>query len=231
MNKGNVDFEDSLLEASMRIIVQPLVDECDLFISECENDDIDIPEKLKKQIHTALLREKLNHIRTVVLIASKRIAVTVMILATLFTVACASIEPLRENIFNAIVTWYEEYFTFAFGEGSEEVTNVKDMTFTYLPEGYAITSDVSAGGYREVLIENGENLITYLRRPYSDEEDMFDNHLTVVDEIEINNRKVIYLTNPEGNTNVFTWSENGYWYMLDSDIEKAEMIKIIENLG
>lgn len=230
MNKSGVDFEDSLLEASMRIIVQPLVDECDLFISECENDDIDIPKKLKKQIHNVLLKERLNHIGKIIIMASKRIAVVIMILSTLLTVACASIKPLRENIFNAIITWYEEYFTFTFTEETEEITDVNNMTFTYLPEGYTITSDVSADRYREVLIENGENLITYLRRPYSEEDDYFDEHLIEIDEIKVKDRTIMYLTDAKGNTNVFTWIENGYWYMLDADIDKAELMKIIEYL-
>jgi len=231
MNKGHVDFEDSLLEASMRIIVQPLVDECDKFISECENDDIEIPEKLKKQVHNALIKEKYHKIQKVIVIISKRIAVAIMILSTLLTVACASIKPLRENVFNAIITWYEDYFTFAFDESSDEFSIVTDMTFTYLPEGYTITSDVSAGGYREVLIENGDNLITYLRRPYSYENDYMDSHLTEIEEIEINDRTVVYFTDAKGSSNVFTWIENGYWYMLASDINREELIKIIENIN
>lgn len=225
-----MDFEDSLLEASMRIIVQPLIEECDKFVSECENDDIEVPEKLKQEIHNALVREKLSKIRKIVVMASKRIAVAIMILSTLLTVACASIKPLRENVFNAIITWYEDYFTFAFAESPEEVTSMTDLTFTYLPDGYAITSDVSAGGYREVLIENGEKLITYLRRPYSEEDDYFDEHLIKMEEIDINDRTVVYLTDAKGSTNAFTWIENGYWYMLDADIDKAELIKIIEYL-
>lgn len=225
-----MDFEDSLLEASMRIIVQPLIDECDRFIGECENEDIEVPEKLKQEIHKVLVREKFSKVRNIIVMASKRIAVALMILSTLLTVACASIKPLRENVFNAIITWYEDYFTFAFEENSEEVTSVTDLTFTYLPDGYTITSDVSVGGYREVLIENGEEIITYLRRPYSEEDDYLDEHLTKMEEIEINDRTVLYLTDMKGSTNAFTWIENGYWYMLDADIDKSELIKIIEYL-
>lgn len=230
MNKSSADFDDSLLEASMRIIVQPLIDECDKFISECENDEMEVPEQLKKEIHNALVREKLSRIRKIAVMASKRIAVAVMILSTLLTVACASIKPLRENVFHAIITWYEDYFAFAFNESQEAVTSVNDLTFTYLPDGYAITSDVSAGRYREVLIENGEKIITYLRRPYSEKDDYFDEHFIEIDEMEINDRTVIYLTDAKGSTNAFTWIENGYWYMLDADIDKAELIKIIEYL-
>lgn len=225
-----MDFEDSLLEASMRIIVQPLIDECDKFISECENDEIEVPEKMKQEIHSVLVKEKISKIRKIIIMASKRIAVAIMILSTLLTVACASIKPLRENVFNAVITWYEDYFTFAFDERPEEVTSVNDLTFTYLPDGYAITSDVSAGGYREVLIENGEKMITYLRRPYLEEDDYFDEHLIKMDEFEINDRIVIYLTDVKGSTNALTWIENGYWYMINSDIDKSELIKIIEYL-
>ncbi len=227
---NSVDFEDSLLEVSMRIIVQPLMDECDKFISECENDDIEVPEKLKKEIHNALVREKLSRIRKIVVRASKRVAVAIMILSTLLTVACASIKPLRENIFHVIITWYEDYFTFAFHESSEEISGVTDMSFEYLPDGYTMISDVSAGGYREVLIENGENLITFLRRPFADEKDYMDNHLTEVEKIEINHRTIVHLTDDEGMVNIFSWLENGYWYMLSSTIDTAEMIKILENL-
>ena len=232
MNKSSVDFEDSLLEASMRIIVQSLIDECDKFISECENEEIEVPEKLKHEIHNALVREKLSRIRKIVVMASKRIAVAIMILSTLLTVACASIKPLRENVFNAIITWYEDYFTFAFNEseGSDEISSVTDISFEYLPDGYTITSDVAAGKYREVLIEDGENLITFLRRPFADEKHNIDNHLTEVEKIEINHRTIVHLTDDEGTANIFSWLENGYWYMLSSSIDTVEMIKILENL-
>ncbi len=230
MNKPNTDFEDSLFKASMRIIAQSLLDECDDFVNECKKEEINIPDSLPKKIRKTINKEKMIHIRSIVYKASKSVAVAVMIFATLFMVACASIKPLRENIYNAIVTWYEEYFTFAFAEEPEKITDVKEVEFKYLPDGYAIASDVTAGNYREVLIENGEHLISYVQRPYDKNGDMLDNHLTTFMEIEINNRNVIYIDD-NGNNNIFTWVENGYWHMIDSDIEYTEIIKVIENLN
>ena len=230
MNKSNVNFEDSLFEASMRIIVQPLIDECDKYVSECENDDIKIPNKLKHRIHNVLLKERYSRIGKTVLSVSKRVVVAIMILSTLLMVACASIKPLRENIYNAIITWYDEYFSFAFSDKSEEINGLSEETFNYLPNGYVITSDISVGEYREVLIENGEKMITFLRRPYSKEDDYFDEHLIKVDEVVMENRTVVNLSDAEETTNIYTWVENGYWYMLNSDIDKSELIKIIEYL-
>ena len=89
---------------------------------------------------------------------------------------------------------------------------------------------MAAGKYREVLIEDGENLITFLRRPFADEKHNIDNHLTEVEKIEINHRTIVHLTDDEGTANIFSWLENGYWYMLSSSIDTVEMIKILENL-
>ena len=44
------------------------------------------------------------------------------------------------------------------------------------------------------------------------------------------NRTVVNLSDAEETTNIYTWVENGYWYMLNSDIDKSELIKIIEYL-
>ncbi len=224
------NYVDSLFNASMRIIAQPLLDECDRFVDECEKDDVIVPDSLPKKIHRTIIKEKITRIRSTAFAVGKRAAVAVVIFAAVFMAACASIKPLRENIFNAIVTWCEEYFTFAFDEKTDGNAEAKVVKFNYLPEGYAVTSDKTIGDYREVLIENDENLIAFLQRPCAENDDMLDEQLTVLDELEINDRDVIFMTDGEEKNKIFTWVEGGYWYMINSDIEYSELVKIIENL-
>ena len=227
------DEENTLLNASMRIILQPLVEEIDAVIETATDADCELPDKLKKRISKVLFGHKLNNFRKYTLVIGKRVAVFLMILATLLTVACASIKPLRENIFNAIIIWYDEYFTFAFNKESESQESTTEITyeeFSYLPEGYTITSDMSAGKYREVLIENGETLISYWRKPHTGKSHMIDSNFIVVGELEILDHTVIYLTHPEKNTNILTWVENGYEFLISADIDKSELIKILEGI-
>lgn len=227
------DEENTLLNASMRIILQPLVEEIDAVIEASTDADQELPDELKKRISKVLFGHKLNNFRKYAHAIGKRVAVFLMILTTLLTVACASIKPLRENIFNAVITWYDEYFTFAFNKESESPENTTEITyeeFSYLPEGYAITSDMSAGKYREVLIENGETLISYWRKPHTEKSHMIDSDFIVVEEIEIQGHTVIYLNNPEKNANILTWVENGYEFMISAVIDKSELIKILEGI-
>lgn len=229
---NHYDEENTLLNASMRIILQPLVEEIDAVIEASTDADQELPDELKKRISKVLFGHKLKSFRKYALVIGKRAAVFLMILMTLLTVACASIKPLRENIFNAIITWYDEYFTFAFNneEGPENTAEITDEKFSYLPEGYTITSDMSAGKYREVLIENGETLISYWRKPHTEKSHMIDSDFIVVGEIEIQGHTVIYLNNPETNANILTWVENGYEFMISAVIDKSELIKILEGI-
>jgi len=230
---NHYDEENTLLNASMRIILQPLVEEIDDVIEASTDADQELPDELKKRISKVLFGHKLNNFRKYALVIGKRVAVFLMILTTLLTVACASIKPLRENIFNAIITWYDEYFTFAFNNEEESpvnTTEIADEKFEYLPAGYAITSDMSAGKYREVLIENGETLISYWRKPHTGKSHMIDSNFIVVGELEILDHTIIHLTHPEKNANIFTWVENGYEFKISATIDKSEIIKIIENL-
>ena len=229
---NHYDEENTLLNASMRIILQPLVEEIDAVIETSTDAERELPDELKKRISKVLFVHKLKSFRKYALVIGKRAVVFLMILMTLLTVACASIKPLRENIFNAIITWYDEYFTFAFNneEDPENTAEITDEKFSYLPEGYTITSDMSAGKYREVLIENGETLISYWRKPHTEKSHMIDSDFIVVGEIEIQGHTVIYLNNPETNANILTWVENGYEFMISAVIDKSELKKILEGI-
>ena len=230
---NHYDEENTLLNASMRIILQPLVEEIDAVIETSTDAERELPDELKKRISKVLFGHKLKSFRKYALVIGKRAAVFLMILATLLTAACASIKPLRENIFNAIITWYDEYFAFAFNneeESPENTAEITDETFSYLPEGYTITSDMSAGKYREVLIENGETRISYWRKPHTGKSHRMDSNFIVAEEIEIQGHTVIYLNNPEKNANILTWVENGYEFLLSAAIDKSELIKILEGI-
>ncbi len=222
-------YDGSLFEASMRVILQPVVEEYDKMIDACDRAETLVPDRLKKRIEKVLSRYRLRRITNVCVQIGRRVAIFIMVIITLMTVACVSIKPLRENIVEAIITWYDEYFALEFEKNESDTLYQAEVEFGYLPEGFIVTSNISTGEYHEILISYQDKYITYLKRPNTETEDYFDNNL-LIEQLEIGQRKVIYMTDKNGMDKTFTWVENGSRVLLDTNISKEELVKIIENI-
>ncbi len=188
MNK-KLEQEDSYEFAAMRVIIQPLIDERLSQIDEYNAIPHEYSEESMKRIRGIFRRQRLWEHAKVGMIWSRRIAVCFMILITLTFVACASIEPLREKIANAFLTWYDEYVAISFENVSEEVV-LKDIT--YIPEGYVLIENHELDGHRIAIYEdNVGKRFEFIRQPNYDETDqtLYDSEYYTMSHIEVNNMK------------------------------------------
>ena len=222
-NKADSSFE----AAAMRIIIQPLIDE-ELKAFDTYNA---IPHEYSPEFQIKF-QKLLNKHRIINFSRSaglwcKRVAVCLMLIVTVAFVSCAAIEPLREKIADAFITWYSEYVEVYF---SPEDTGTSEMKkIISVPEGYTLLHEVEENGYYTARYMNDSNeLLTYTITPHKQKETAYDIENHTIETIHISSVEGIYFRGESGYENILTWSINGYDYSIVGLIDLDEMKKMIE---
>ena len=222
-NKADSSFE----AAAMRIIIQPLIDE-ELEMFDTYNA---IPHEYSPEFQ-AKLKKLLNRYRFISFSRSsvlwcKRVAICLMLIATLTFVSCVAIKPLREKIANAFITWYSEYVSVYFSsEDSGAPEMQKEIS---VPEGYTLLHEVDKNDYYTARYMNASNeLLTYTISPHQQKETFYDTEHHTIESTSVSTVEGIFLIGEAGYENMLTWSINGYDYSIVGFISLEEIKKMLE---
>jgi len=221
-NKADSSFE----AAAMRIIIQPLIDE-ELKAFDAYNA---IPHEYSPEFHTKL-QKLFNRHRIINFSRSaglwcKRAAICLMLIITVAFVSCAAIEPLREKIANAFITWYSEYVEVYFSPADSETTEMQKIIS--VPEGYTLLHEVEENGYYTARYMNDSNeLLTYTITPHKPKETAYDIEHHTIETVSILTVDGLFFHGENGYVNVLTWSINGYEYKIAGFISLDEMKRML----
>lgn len=221
-NKADSSFE----AAAMRIIIQPLIDE-ELEAFDAYNA---IPHEYSPEFQ-AKLKKLLNRYRFISFSRSaglwcKRVAVCLMLIVTVTFVSCAAIEPLREKIADAFITWYSEYVEVYFSPADSETTEMQKIIS--VPEGYTLLHEVEENGYYTARYMNASNeLLTYTISPHKQKETAYDIEHHTIESISILTVEGLFFRGEVGYENILTWSINDYDYKITGFIGLDEMKRML----
>lgn len=226
INRNNAD--SSFEAAAMRIIIQPLIDK------ELEEFDAynAIPHEYSPEFQ-AKFKKLLNRYRFISFSRSaglwcKRVAVCLMLIVTVTFVSCAAIEPLREKIADAFITWYSEYVEVYFSPADFGTTEMQKIIS--VPEGYTLLSEVENKGYYTARYMNASNeLLTYTISPSKHKEAFYDIENHTLESTFISTAEGLFFRGEVGYENILTWSINGYDYSIVGLIGLDEMKKMVES--
>ena len=224
LNRNNAD--SSFEAAAMRIIIQPLIDE-ELEAFDAYNA---IPHEYSPEFQ-AKFKKLLNRYRFISFSRSaelwcKRVAVCLMLIVTVTFVSCAAIEPLREKIADAFITWYSEYVEVYFSPTDSGITEMQKIIS--VPEGYTLLHEVAENGYYTARYMNDFNeLRTYTITPHSPQETAYDIEHHTIETVSISTVEGIFFRGKNGYGNVLAWSINGYDYKIAGFISLDEMKRMI----
>jgi len=221
---------DPRLVRAMEEILQGELQKEALYIEQVKREPISVPETLYARLMELLqeynrkyrARRKRNHI---LLIAA--------VLAALLLGACVAIEPLREAVFGAIITKYEDYFDFEWKETSagNDLSDLPEIpcTFGYVPEGYELVEEkcVSGAVYKRYERTRNDSIVyeVYLVGLVT----MYDIDYTVTSEI-VEETTILIFDEKENEYKQFIWADDHYFYNLSGFVKKEELIKMIESL-
>ena len=221
-NKADSSFES----AAMRIIIQPLIDE-ELKAFDAYNA---IPHEYSPAFQIRL-KKLLNKYRFIELsrrtgLWCKRAAVCLMLIITVTFISCAAIEPLREKIADAFITWYSEYVSVYF---SSESSHTELQKIVHVPAGYTLLGEVENEGYYIArYINDSDDLLTYTIAPHDQNAAFYDKEHHTIEQTSIAATDGIFFRGETGFENILAWSANGYDYSIVGFIDLAEMKKMVE---
>ena len=220
---------DPRLQEVMYSVLQCEIQKEDAYIARIKQDTTPVPDTLLIRLKNLLddyyqKDKKRKKIRHVFLIAA--------IIAVLALGACVAIEPLREFVFGAIITKYEEYFDFQWNTESTADKNASEYPyipskFGYVPDGYEIVEEVYLPKRTYIRFEKTYNdYIVYEVIPVRIEV-MHDINYALSSE-KINEIDVVILE--EGNNYQLLWFDEYYSYRLNGFVSKNELVGMLESL-
>lgn len=217
-------------KAAMRVILQPVVDEEIAEFDKWNKIDHEYSPEFKRRITRIFQNDRLKRSGRRAAVYGRKIAVCFAVIVTLTLVACVSIEPIREKVAGAFVTWYEKRNFIEF-----EVINEAGgpMSPTYIPEGYKEVYRDETDTDLIIMYENEEMQIFIFTRNKNHEgfEWRVDNEKRVMEEIVWRTGKAIYFRPIfEEASHTMMWEESGYIYTVGSDVSKEAMIEFAEGI-
>ena len=178
-----------------------------------------------------------------------RAVAAALIAMSLALVILLSVSATREAIFNAVVEWYEEYFTVQFGgeqsgsSGAPEATEpippettekpaptppatVEEIRKpTYLPNGVEeeIVIESWSGGLYEYY--SGDDFVGSFRQAVlTDSKKYFDSEGAITENVFINDYTGLLITYEKKENILLVWSDEEYVYIFETEVLSVEDI-------
>lgn len=226
---GKLKDESLYDKAAMRIILQPVVEEEIAEFDEWNKIPHEYSPEFKRGITRIFRHDRLKRNYRKAAVYGRRVVVGLAVIVTLALVACAAIEPIREKIAEAIVTWYEKRNEVVY-EMTKEVG--EPMLPTFVPDGYEVVYYDVTDELAVIEYDNGSNSYAFMRtKNRKDKKILVDNEQRIMEEIAWGDDKAIYFKpNTAEDRYMLMWEKDGYIYVVDSDISKEEMLVFAEGV-
>lgn len=197
----------------------------------CDEDSIDFTfsERFNKKM-SKLIKSQRKSYYFLINTASKRVAVLLLAVLTLFT-ASMSIKAIREPVVKFIVEVYESFTRYFFeGDTADEID--KEYTITKLPIGYSETNKFKGRNSITTIYEdeNG-NKIEFIQGISNNTEFNLDFEHSNVQTIYIDNEKIELYEWDE--MSCAFWTKDGYVFNLiynPDSVTTSEIEKVISNI-
>ena len=197
----------------------------------CDEDSIDFTfsERFNKKMSKLIKSQKKSYY-FLINTASKRVAVLLLAVLTLFT-ASMSIKAIREPVVKFIVEVYESFTRYFFeGDTADEID--KEYTITKLPIGYSETNKFKGRNSITTIYEdeNG-NKIEFIQGISNNTEFNLDFEHSNVQTIYIDNEKIELYEWDE--MSCAFWKKDGYVLNLiynPDSVTTSEIEKVISNI-
>lgn len=213
-----IKYDESLEEAAMRIIVQPLLEEQLTEFEDLSEKSQIFSERLERNLARVFRRDILRQRIKTAALWGRRVAVCLMVVLTFALVACAAVEPLREKLANAFLTWYEECVDIKFEIDETEEATIKVLTKA--PEGYELIDTYDENGFLDMVYQNADgNLLFFSRSPYHDNVSIkHSEEYRFVEKVDINGVEGLHFYTEDNNSHILSWLDGKYLYDIIADV-------------
>ena len=231
--KNDTIFQDKLDDLKLQMAMQ-LLGQKELEESEKEIENLNsLPEAqptlyeqqlVIKTIDRALRQQRLKHTFSTASRIIQKVSVFLVILLIGIFTTIITVDAIRVPFIKWIVKLHDDSTTIIFNQED----NTPDVTFHYLPEGYAATFVSARSETTYYVIENTEENVILLIIYSLDAGMSVDTEDAVVSEHLINGNKAMGVV--KGNDSTLIWSTDQYSVTLTGVIPLEELTHIAEGM-
>ena len=225
MNKA---ISDRKLDALLTMSVDAIVEKNAESFLEQDYEIVPMPNSLRRKILGMDRRARWKNEFGAIGVGLKRVAAVILIVCTLSFAAAMSVEAVRTAIWNAIVTWYDDYVAISFRKDG-----VGDA-----PEAIVIKKEPMMDGYeREVLLDSqGMFIVNYVYNDFNvmysqlvleENEALFDNTMAALKTVKIGAYEGQLLIAADKSAIFLMWNDGDYTYTLQTDSDNGREDQLI----
>lgn len=225
MNKA---ISDRKLDALLTMSVDAIVEKNAESFLEQDYEIVPMPNSLRRKILGMDRRARWKDEFGAIGVGFKRVAAVILIACTLSFAAAMSVEAVRTAIWNAIVTWYDDYVAISFrkdgvGDAPETIVTKKEP----MMDGYE----------REVLLDSqGMFIVNYVYNDFNvmysqlvleENEALFDNTMAALKTVKIGAYEGQLLIAADKSAIFLMWNDGEYTYTLQTDSDNGREDQLI----
>ncbi len=225
MNKA---ISDRKLDALLTMSVDAIVEKNAESFLEQDYEIVPMPNSLRRKILGMDRRARWKNEFGAIGVGLKRVAAVILIVCTLSFAAAMSVEAVRTAIWNAIVTWYDDYVAISFRKDG-----VSDA-----PETIVTKKEPEMDGYeREVLLDSqGMFIVNYVYNDFNvmysqlvleENEALFDNTMAALKTVKIGAYEGQLLIAADKSAIFLMWNDGEYTYTLQTDSDNGREDQLI----
>lgn len=225
MNKA---ISDRKLDALLTMSVDAIVEKNAESFLEQDYEIVPMPNSLRRKILGMDRRARWKNEFGAIGVGFKRVAAVILIASTLSFAAAMSVEAVRTAIWNAIVTWYDDYVAISFRKDG-----VSDA-----PETIVTKKEPEMDGYeREVLLDSqGMFIVNYVYNDFNvmysqlvleENEALFDNTMAALKTVKIGAYEGQLLIAADKSAIFLMWNDGDYTYTLQTDSDNGREDQLI----
>ena len=227
--------KNSNMDALIMSAAHVLIDDTAEYMRAIDTSDTVISKKLDKRIRRRIRQNTTENYWSMVPVGVKKAVAAVLVFCTISFATCMSIEAVREDMWNTILKWYDQFVA---------VFHITDATTPNIIEDFREPTLQLAGTERFVekqtdtwnqihYVIDDDIAMIYYQRLITDSSADFDAENDCINEtVNIGNDDGVLLTYDNG-TKVLTWHDGEYIYVLllyQSIIDNNTLIQLAESV-
>lgn len=225
-------YDDLTIQMAMHLLKQKELEEAEVEIEKLNSQPEYQPDPheekmIMETIDRTLQRQRWKHAFKTAGRAIQKVSVFLVILLIGVCTTVITVEAIRTPFINWLISLQKDSSTIHFKEESD----MTDITFGYLPEGYeaSLVSADSKTTYYSIENDVGNVIFLMINSLDSDSGLNVDTENAEVSEFSLNGKKAISVKKEDRNTLI--WTVGQYSCILEGQLSIEEMIRIAENIA
>ena len=225
-------YDDLTIQMAMHLLKQRELEEAEKEIEELNSQPEYQPDPheekmIMESIDRTLQRQRWKHAWKTASRIIQKVSVFLVILLIGVCTTVITVEAIRTPFINWLISLQKDSSTIHFKEESD----MTDITFGYLPEGYeaSLVSADSKTTYYSIENDVGNVIFLMINSLDSDSGLNVDTENAEVSEFSLSGKKAISVKKEDRNTLI--WTVGQYACILEGQLSIEEMIRIAENIA